>query len=82
MQQALPTSSFRVYRYACVIKFHLGKWRLIRDQIFVVVETASFIVSEDIISILVDQNFTINATGILMVLEPLFNKQKNDLSEK
>ena len=61
-------SMLRVYKCACVIKFHLGKWRPIPDQIFVVVETvlnSSFIVSEDIVSILYDQN--INATG--MVLE-------------
>ena len=62
-----PASMFRVHECACVIKFHLGKWRPIRDPIFVVAET--FIVSADIISILVDQNFTINVTG--MVLESL-----------
>ena len=50
-------SRFRVHECACVIKFHLEKWRLIQDQIFVVV---------DIISILVDQNFTIKATGIVV----------------
>ena len=44
-----------------------GNGRPIRDQIFVVVET--FIVSEDIILIHIDQNFTMNATG--MVLESL-----------
>ena len=33
---------FRVYKCACVIKFHLGRWRPIRDQIFVVVETVFF----------------------------------------
>ena len=42
---------FRVYKCACVIKFHvaqihLEKWHPIGDQIFVVVET-SFIVSEE-----------------------------------
>ena len=35
-------SMFRVYKCTCVIKFHLGKWRPIRDQIFVVVETVFF----------------------------------------
>ena len=43
---------------------HLGKWRPIRDQIFAVVETVFF---EYIISVIVDQNFTMNAIG--MVLE-------------
>ena len=36
------TSMFRVHECACVLKFHLGKWRPIRDQIFVVVETVFF----------------------------------------
>ena len=44
--QALPrtgtVSMFQVYKCACVIKFHLGKWRLIRDEIFGVVETVFF----------------------------------------
>ena len=31
-----------VYKCACVIKFHLEKWRPIPDQIFVVVETVFF----------------------------------------
>ena len=34
--------NLRVYKCACVIKFHLGKWRPIPDQIFVVVETVFF----------------------------------------
>ena len=50
------TSTFSANKCACVIKFLLGKWRPIRDQIFVVVETVFFIVSVDITSILVDQN--------------------------
>ena len=33
---------FRVHECACVIKFLLGKWRPIRDQIFVVIETVFF----------------------------------------
>ena len=36
------TSMLRVYKCACVIKFHLGKWRPIPDQISVVVETVFF----------------------------------------
>ena len=32
----------RVHKCACVSKFLLGKWRPIRDQIFVVVETVFF----------------------------------------
>ena len=35
-------STFRVHECACVIKFHLGKWRPIRDPIFVVAETVFF----------------------------------------
>ena len=35
-------SMFRVHECACVIKFLLGRWRPIRDQIFVVVETVFF----------------------------------------
>ena len=53
------TSTFSANKCACVIKFLLGKWRKwrpIRDQIFVVVETVFFIVSVDITLILVDQN--------------------------
>ena len=34
--------SFHVHECTCVIKFHLGKWRPIRDQIFVVVEAVFF----------------------------------------
>ena len=41
---------------------YLSKWRLIRDQI----SLYFFIVSADIISILVDQNFTMNATGMML----------------
>ena len=35
-------SMFRVHECECIIKFYLGKWRPIRDQIFVVVETVFF----------------------------------------
>ena len=35
-------SMFPVHECACVIKFLLGKWHPIRDQIFVVVETVFF----------------------------------------
>ena len=35
-------SMFRVHECACVIKFHLGKWCSIRDQIFLVIETVFF----------------------------------------
>ena len=34
--------NLRVYKCACVIKFHLGKWHPIRDQISAVLETLFF----------------------------------------
>ena len=39
---SISASMCRVNECGCVIKFHLGKWRPIRDQIFVVVETVFF----------------------------------------
>ena len=42
MQQALPPFQLQCSKCACVIKFHLGKWRPIGDQTFVVVETIFF----------------------------------------
>ena len=49
MQQAFSASMFRVYKCACVTKFHVAqlmntlmKMHPIRDPIFVVVETLFF----------------------------------------
>ena len=52
------------------------------DQIFVVIETLFFIASEDIMSRRLDQNCTMNVTGMVLESLWLINNQKNDLSRK
>ena len=53
MSNEIARGSINEYTYENGVRFEL-------------LRLSSFIVSEDIISILVDQNFTMNATGIVL----------------
>ena len=73
---------FRVHDCACVIKFLLRKWRPIRDQIFVVVETVFFhsICRYHLDTCRPEFYYKCDWNGARIIV--IFQQTKNDLSEK
>ena len=60
MRNKISRGSINEYTYENGVNFEIKSFPSLR--------LSSFIVSEDIISILVDQNFTMNATGMVLEL--------------